>query len=570
MESMETKAKAPMVAASVRRLASGPVIYERDRGEWRHWKLTIDGRIATLAMDVDPEGGLVDGYKLKLNSYDLGVDIELHDIVQRLRFEHPEVGCVVLTSAAERIFCSGANIYMLGQSPHAWKVNFCKFTNETRNGFEDSSNTGSLKFLAAVNGTCAGGGYEVALACDEILLVDDRSSAVSLPEVSLLAVLPGTGGLTRVVDKRKVRRDLADVFCTSEEGVRGRRAKQWGLVDHIAPPGVWSETVHARAEALAAQSRRPAIAQGVLLTPLKRTVDADGYHYRHVDARFNRERRFATLTVHAPQDAAPATPAEMRDQGADFWPLAMARELDDAILMLRTNNPELGLWVLEAEGDGETVLSYDAALLAARDDWFINEVIGLLRRTLARLDVSSRSLYAIVKPGSAFAGILAELLFAADRGYMLELLSEPETGPTIRLGRANFDLFPMVNGLTRLQSRFLGAPERIDELRALVGLPIPSGEAYDLGLVTFAPDDIDWDNEIRLAIDERTGLSPDACTGMEASLRFAGGETVWSKVFGRLSAWQNWIFVRPNAVGDSGALKLFGTGRRAEYDVKRV
>ena len=544
--------------------------YERPAGAWRHWTLSIDGRIATVTMNVDPDGGLVEGYKLKLNSYDLGVDMELYDIVQRLRFEHPEVATVVLTSSSDRIFCSGANIYMLGQSSHAWKVNFCKFTNETRNGFEDSSQYGSLKFLAAVNGTCAGGGYEVALACDEILLVDDRSSAVSLPEVPLLAVLPGTGGLTRVVDKRKVRRDLADVFCTSEEGVRGRRAKQWGLVDDIAAPGRWAEAVKARAEALAATSRRPAQAEGVVLQPVKRVIDDEGYHYTHVDVRFDRARRFATIIVSAPADAPPADGEAMRRQGLDFWPLAMARDLDDAILMLRTNEPELGLWVVEAEGDGEKVLAYDAAMAAAADHWFVNETIGMLRRTLSRLDVSSRSIYAMVRPGSAFAGTLAELLFAADRGYMLELLSEPEKGPAIRLGEANFGLYPMCHGLGRLEARFQGAPARVDELRELIGSPIPSGEAYDLGLVTFAPDDIDWDEEIRLAIDERAGLSPDALTGMEASLRFVGPETVWSKVFGRLSAWQNWIFIRPNAVGEGGALKLFGTGRRADFDAKRV
>ncbi|MES1975655.1 MAG: 2,3-epoxybenzoyl-CoA dihydrolase [Pseudomonadota bacterium] len=552
--------------------AKGPplVTYDRLPGAWRHWQLSIEGRVATIAMNVDPDGGLVPGYKLKLNSYDLGVDIELNDIVQRLRFEHPEVACVVLTSGAERIFCSGANIYMLGQSSHAWKVNFCKFTNETRNGFEDSSTSGGLKFLAAVNGTCAGGGYEVALACDEILLVDDRSSAVSLPEVPLLAVLPGTGGLTRVVDKRKVRRDLADVFCTSEEGVRGRRAKQWGLVDDIASPGNWAETVKARAEALAASSERPTKAEGVALAPLKRVIDEAGYHYTHVDVRIDRARRFATLTIAAPTDVPVQDGEAMRAQGVAFWPLAMARELDDAILMLRTNDPEIGLWVLETEGDGEKVLAYDAALAGAAGHWFVRETIGLLRRTLARLDVSSRSMYALVKPGSAFAGTLAELLLAADRGYMLELLSDPDEGPEVRLGGANFGLYPMVNGLSRLGSRFQGTPERVEELHNLLGSAIPSGEAYDLGLVTFAPDDLDWEEEIRLAIDERAGLSPDALTGMEASLRFAGPETVASKVFGRLSAWQNWIFIRPNAVGEGGALKLFGTGTRADFDAKRV
>ncbi|MDA5193894.1 2,3-epoxybenzoyl-CoA dihydrolase [Govanella unica] len=546
------------------------VCYDRDPAAYRHWTVSVEGRIATVTMTVDADGGLVDGYKLKLNSYDLGVDMELYDIVQRLRFEQPQVATVVLTSGADRIFCSGANIYMLGQSSHGWKVNFCKFTNETRNGFEDSSAHDSLKFLAAVNGACAGGGYELALACDDILLIDDRSSAVSLPEVPLLAVLPGTGGLTRIVDKRKVRRDLADVFCTSEEGVRGRRAKQWGLVDEIATSGRWTETVRARAEALAVDSKRPVGATGIVLTPLHRVSDADGYHYEHVDVRFDYDRRFATITVKAPNGAPPEGGEAMQAEGVAFWPLAMARELDDAILMLRTNHPELGLWVLETRGDGAKVLGYDAAMAAAAGHWFVTETLGMIRRTLARLDVSSRSLYAIVKPGSAFAGTLAELLFAADRGYMLELLSEPEKGPVLHLGSANFGLYPMVNGLTRLGSRFLGSPERIAELETLVQSPIPSGEAYDLGIVTFAPDDIDWDEEIRLAIDERAGLSPDALTGMEASLRFAGAETVWSKVFGRLSAWQNWIFIRPNAVGEGGALKLFGTGRRAEFDNKRV
>ena len=544
--------------------------YDHSGASYRHWQVSIDGRIATVMMNVDPDGGLGPGYKLKLNSYDLGVDMELHDIVQRLRFEHPEVGCAVLTSANERIFCSGANIYMLGTSSHAWKVNFCKFTNETRNGFEDSSTSGSLKFLAAVNGTCAGGGYEVALACDEILLVDDRSSAVSLPEVPLLAVLPGTGGLTRVVDKRKVRRDLADVFCTSEEGVRGRRAKDWNLVDDIAPKGRWAEAVKAHADALAAQSSRPLSGEGVPLAPLARTIDEAGYHYPNVDVVLDCERGFVTITVKAPADAPPSDSAACQAKGAAFWPLAMARELDDAILLLRTNEPELGLWVLKTTGDGTKVAAYDDVMLAHQDHWFMREVIGMLRRTLSRLDVSSRSLYAVIEPGSAFAGTLAELAFAADRAYMLELIADPANGPTMQLSQTNFGLFPMCNGLTRLQSRFQGTPDRIAEVADLIGSAIPSGEAHDLGLVTFAPDDMDWEDEVRLAIDERVKLSPDACTGMEASLRFGGAETVWSKVFGRLSAWQNWIFIRPNAVGEGGALKLFGTGTRAEFDKKRV
>ncbi len=546
------------------------VDYQTEPAQYRHWSLSTDGSVATLTLDVDEDAGLRPGYKLKLNSYDLGVDMELHDIVQRLRFEHPEVGCVVLTSANERIFCSGANIYMLGTSSHAWKVNFCKFTNETRNGFEDSSQSGSLKFLAAVNGTCAGGGYEVALACDEILLIDDRSSAVSLPEVPLLAVLPGTGGLTRVVDKRMVRKDLADVFCTSEEGVRGRRAKDWGLVDDIAPRGRWEEAVKERAEALATTTPRPNAAVGVKLTPLKRTIDEAGYHYETVDVTFNRFRGFATIAVKAPTGAPPADGDGCHAQGVAFWPLQMARELDDAILLLRTNEPELGLWVLKTSGEGAKALAYDEVLLANRDHWFVNEVIGMLRRTLSRLDVSSRSMYAVIEPGSAFAGTLAELAFASDRSYMLELVADPENGPVMHLGKANFGLYPMCNGLFRLQSRFLGQNGRIAELEDISGSPIPSGEAHDLGLVTFAPDDIDWEDEVRLAIDERAGLSPDACTGMEASLRFAGAETVWSKVFGRLSAWQNWIFIRPNAVGEGGALKLFGTGKHADFDKRRV
>jgi benzoyl-CoA-dihydrodiol lyase len=544
--------------------------YDRERGAWRHWRVSIDGRIATVAMSVDPDGGIVDGYKLKLNSYDLGVDIELNDIVQRLRFEHPEVGCVVLTSGAERIFCSGANIYMLGQSSHAWKVNFCKFTNETRNGFEDSSRNSSLKFLAAVNGTCAGGGYELALACDEILLVDDRSSAVSLPEIPLLAVLPGTGGLTRIVDKRRVRRDLADVFCTSEEGVRGSRAVQWGLVDQVATPGTWKEAVAERAAALAAQSVRPESGTGVELSPLHRTIDADGYRYSVLDVTIDRARRFATFVISAPESAPPEGADAIHAQGAAFWPLRLAREFDDAILMMRTNEPEIGLWVFETEGEGERVLAYDEVLARHAADWFVNETVGMLRRTFARLDVSSRSIYALIKPGSAFAGTLAELAFAADRSYMLELPGEPEKSPAVMLGSSNFALYPMINDLGRLQSRFAGTPGRLAELEDLSNSPIATSEAYDLGLITFAPDDIDWDEEIRLAIDERAGLSPDALTGMEASLRFGGHETVWTKVFGRLSAWQNWIFIRPNAVGDGGALKLFGTGRRADFDAKRV
>lgn len=544
--------------------------FDLQPGNYRHWTVSINDRIATVKMGVDQDGGLKEGYKLKLNSYDFGVDIELADIVERLRFEHPEVGSVVITSTLDRMFCSGANIYMLGLSSHAWKVNFCKFTNETRNGFEDSSAHGSLRFLAAVNGVCAGGGYELALACDEILLIDDRSSTVALPEVPLLAVLPGTGGLTRLVDKRKVRRDLADVFCTSQEGVRGRRAKEWRLVDDVVPPGRWNEAVTSRAKALAEESRRPQVAEGIKLSPLKRIIDETGYHYRWVDITFDRPRGFATIKIAAPATPPPADGEAMRQSGAAFWPLEMARELDDAILMLRLNEPELGLWVLETEGHGQMVLKYDEAMNANSEHWFVNEVVGLLRRTFSRLDVSSRSLYAVVKPGSAFAGTLAELLFAADRSYMLDLLSAPENGPVITLSAANFGLYPMAHGLGRLEARLQPRNDALAELRHLQNTTIGAGEAADLGLVTFAPDDIDWEEEIRLAIEERASMSPDALTGMEASLRFAGPETVASKVFGRLSAWQNWIFIRPNAVGERGALKLFGSGTRAEFDPRRV
>jgi len=546
------------------------VLFEREWNTYRHWRVEIEDRIATVILAVNPDAGIAEGYKLKLNSYDLGVDIELSDLIQRLRFEQPQVACVVLTSATDRIFCSGANIYMLSASSHAWKVNFCKFTNETRNGFEDSSSHGGLKFLAAVNGTCAGGGYELALACDEILLVDDRSSAVSLPEVPLLAVLPGTGGLTRLVEKRKVRRDLADVFCTSEEGVRGRRAKEWGLVDEIVTPDRWKDTVQAHAKKLAETSQRPASASGVALTPLDRRTDKTGHHYSVVDVALDRQRQFTTITISAPNDASPKGGDAMAAQGAAFWPLRMARELDDAILTLRTNELALGLWILETRGDGARVLDYDNEMAAAQDHWFVRETIGLLRRTFARLEVSSRSLYSLVKPGSAFAGTLAELVLASDRSYMLEVISDQQRNPKIMLSSANFGTYPTVGGQTRLQNRFLGNPEHVTEMMALVGSPIQTGEAYDLGLVTFAPDDLDWDEEVRLAIDQRVGFSPDALTGMEASLRFAGNETLWTKVFGRLSAWQNWIFVRPNAVGEGGALRLFGSGRHAEFDTKRV
>ncbi len=549
---------------------SEPVTFDVTAGEYRHWRLSFDGRVATLAMNVDEDGGLRPGYKLKLNSYDLGVDIELHDILQRIRFEHPEVACVVLTSGRERMFCAGANIYMLGTSSHAWKVNFCKFTNETRNGMEDSSRHDGLKFLAAINGTCAGGGYELALACDEILLVDDRSSAVSLPEVPLLGVLPGTGGLTRVVDKRKVRRDLADLFCTNPDGIKGERAKQWGLVDKIARPAEFPETIRAHAQKLVESSSRPADAKGIKLNPLDRRIDDDGYHYKHVDVVFDRSARTATLTVRAPEGKQPATIDEIHVAGDQWWPLAMARELDDATLMLRTNELELGLWLLKTSGNVDAVLASDAVMFEHQSDWLVGETMGMLRRTLARLDVSSRSMYAIVEPGSCFAGLLFELALSADRSYMLALPEDEGGEPKIALDGVNFGLLPAVNGRSRLETRFNSDAGILEQLQQQQRKPLGPEKALELGLITVAPDDLDWEDEVRIAIEERAALSPDALTGLEASLRFPGAETLETKVFGRLSAWQNWVFIRPNSTGEHGALKLFGTGSKARFDWERV
>jgi len=545
------------------------VTFDVPRGEYRHWRMEIDGRIATLSMNVDEEGGLRPGYKLKLNSYDLGVDIELNDILQRIRFDHPEVACVVLTSARERMFCAGANIYMLGSSSHAWKVNFCKFTNETRNGMEDSSRHDGLKFLAAINGTCAGGGYELALACDEILLVDDRSSAVSLPEVPLLGVLPGTGGLTRLVDKRKVRRDLADLFCTNPDGVKGERAKQWGLVDDIAPPAKFSELVRKRAEKLVGNSSRHADSKGITLGPVQRTIDDHGYHYRQVDVTFDRKARTATLTVRGPEAPQPGRLSEIHTAGDQWWPLATARELDDAILMLRCNEPELGLLLLKTTGDPEAVLANDALMLCNLEDWLVCETIGLLRRTLARLDVSSRSMFAIIEPGSCFAGTLFELALAADRSYMLAVTEGKENAPKIALDDMN-GLLPGVNGEPRINCRFRGDTDELLRLETVKGICLGAAEALKLELVTVTPDELDWEDEVRIAIEERTALSPDALTGMEASLRFPSNETLQTKIFGRLSAWQNWVFNRPNATGDQGALKLFGSGSKAKFNWERV
>jgi len=545
------------------------VTFDAAEDGYRHWRLTIDGQVATLAMKVDEDAGLKPGYKLKLNSYDLGVDIELHHILQSIRFEHPQVACVVLTSARERMFCAGANIYMLGSSSHAWKVNFCKFTNETRIGMEDSSRHNDLKFLAAINGTCAGGGYELALACDKILLIDDRSSAVSLPEVPLLGVLPGTGGLTRLVDKRKVRRDLADMFCTNPDGVKGERAKQWGLVDDIAPPAKFPELVGKYARHLASASARPPDAQGIKLNPVRREVKEDGYYYQHVEVTFDREARTATLTVHGPQDKKPNNTEEIHALGDQWWPLAMARELDDAILMLRVNELELGLVLIKTVGSIDAVLASDALMLQNTSDWLVGETIGLLRRTLARLDVSSRSLYALIEPGSCFAGILFELALAADRSYMLALPEGEGEAPKIALDDFN-GMLPAVHGRCRLTVRLAGDTDKLLRLEGVKGMLLGPREALELELITVAPDDLDWEEEVRIAIEERASLSPDALTGLEASLRFPGEETLQTKIFGRLSAWQNWVFVRPNATGENGALKLFGTGSKARFNWERV
>ena len=521
------------------------ISFETQPDRYNHWKLTYDGPVATLALDVAEDKPLAPGYKLKLNSYDLGVDIELADALNRIRFEHPEVKAVVITSGKSRMFCSGANIYMLGHSSHASKVNFCKFTNETRNGIEDASAHSGIKFLAALNGTTAGGGYELALACDEIAMIDDRSSTVSLPEVPLLGVLPGTGGLTRLVDKRKVRRDLADVFCTTAEGVRADRARQWRLIDHLAKPQQFAEAVRARALELARQSDRPG-GEGVALTPLGENrvirLDIDG------------QTRTATLTIKGPD-------ATKLERSADWYPLRLARELDRAILDLRHNHLDIGLWVLKSDGSIDSVLELDGVLEKHKGDWFVREVIGYLRRTLSRLDVSSRSIFAIIEKGSCFAGTLMELVLAADRSYMLDV----DDGPAIALSDLNFGAYPMANGLSRLETHYCGEAPALEKNE-----PMDTAKARDLGLVTSTPDDIDWDDEVRIAIEERASLSPDALTGMEASLRFAGPETMATRVFGRLTAWQNWIFNRPNAVGEQGALKVYGTGAKAKFNWERV
>jgi len=546
------------------------VEYQTYPSKYRHWKLQLDGPVATLVADFDEDGGLRPGYKLKLNSYDLGVDIELNDALNRIRFEHPQVRTVVVTSARDKVFCSGANIFMLGVSSHAWKVNFCKFTNETRNGMEDSSRNGGLKFLAAINGACAGGGYELALACDEIVLVDDRSSAVSLPEVPLLGVLPGTGGLTRLTDKRHVRHDLADIFCTTTEGVRGQRAKDWRLVDAIAKPAAFAHTVRERALALAQGSDRPADAKGVVLTPISRIVEDNALRYPHVSVDIDRARRTATFTVLGPTGPQPSTPEAMLQSGVDWYPLSLARQLDDAILSMRTNELDIGTWLIKSKGDAAAVLAMDATLLANKDHWFVRETIGLLRRTLSRLDVSSRSLFALVEPGSCFAGTFLELALACDRVYHLALAPEQASAPRITVAEANFGLYPMSTGQSRLGRRFYDEEPALEAVRAKAGEALDGTTALGLGLVTSAPDDIDWNDEVRIAIEERVAMSPDALTGLEANLRFNGKETMLTRIFGRLTAWQNWIFQRPNAVGDKGALKVYGKGEKAAFDWNRV
>jgi benzoyl-CoA-dihydrodiol lyase len=551
------------------------VEFRTSPAKYRHWRLEVDGPVGTVSMDVDEQGGLVPGYDLKLNSYDLGVDIELYDAVQRLRFEHPEVKAVVMTSGKEKIFCAGANIRMLAASAHSWKVNFCKFTNETRNGIEDATTYSGQTYLAALNGTASGGGYELALACDRILLVDDRSSVVSLPELPLLGVLPGTGGLTRVVDKRHVRRDLADYFSTKSEGIGGKNAVAWKLVDEVVPRVRWQEVISQRARDCAESASRLPGGPGIELTELEKTRTDSEISYVHVSAAIDRDRAVAEITVTGPSADAPASMADVYAQGAGFWALAVARELDDLILDLRTNETEIGTWVLKTVGDASRVLGYDELLLANHDrDWLAREIVLYWKRMLKRLDVTSRSLIALIEPGSCFAGTLLELALAADRSYMLfgvfEDIDRDAAPAAITVGGANLGPLPMGNGLTRLATRFLGDPEALAAVEKALGEPLAAEDAEKLGLVTFALDDIDWDEEVRIALEERASFSPDALTGLEANYRFAGPETVETKIFGRLTAWQNWIFYRPNASGPDGALRAYGTGKRADFDRRRV
>ena len=544
-----------------------PIDFRTSPDRYRHWKLSVEGPVAFLTMDVNEDAGLRPGYKLKLNSYDLGVDIELADAVQRLRFEHPEVGAVVIRSERDRIFCSGANINMLGLSSHDHKVNFCKFTNETRLAIEDASENSQQRYICSINGIAAGGGYELALACDQILLADDGSSAVSLPELPLLAVLPGTGGLTRLVDKRLVRRDHADFFCTTAEGVRGKRARDWRLVDKLIPPSKLAEETKKIAQEVAA--KRNGGAKGIALPAIERTIDGDTIRYGTLSVEIDRERRAAHLRINGP---ASAPPSDIQAAGASFWPLALARDLDDAMMHLRLNETEIGTWVLHSQGDAALVEAYDALLAKGAPHWLVREIVLYWKRTLKRLDVSSRSLIALVEPGSCFAGTLFELVLAADRSYMLDGAFDGSNLPaaTIKLTGMNFGPYPMGNGLTRLGTRFLSEPKHVDELKEEIGEAIDAEAADELGLITFTPDDIDWEDEVRLVLEERAGFSPDGLIGMEANLRFAGPETLETKIFARLSAWQNWIFQRPNATGPEGALKLYGTGRQSKYDRKRA
>ncbi|MCF8533798.1 MAG: 2,3-epoxybenzoyl-CoA dihydrolase [Reyranella sp.] len=539
---------------------------------YRHWKLALENGVAYLTMDVNEDAGLKPGYKLKLNSYDLGVDIELADIVQRLRFEHPEIGAVVIRSQRDRVFCSGANINMLGLSTHDHKVNFCKFTNETRLAIEDASDQSGQRYICSINGIAAGGGYELALACDQILLADDGASAVSLPELPLLAVLPGTGGLTRLVDKRLVRRDHADFFCTTAEGLRGKRAQEWRLVDRLIPPSKLVEETRKIAEETAAKSARPKNAKGIALPQVERTIDGDTIRYRRLIVEIDREQRVARIRINGPTEAPPADADTVHAQGAAFWPLALARDLDDAMMHLRLNETEIGTWVLQSQGDGALVEAYDALLARESADWLVREIVLYWKRTLKRLDVSSRSLIALVEPGSCFTGTLLEIVLAADRSYMLDGTVEGSnlTVATLRLTPMNFGPYPMGNGLTRLATRFLYDPRHVVALKEEIGEALDAEAADKAGLVTFTPDDIDWEDEVRLAIEERAGFSPDGLIGMEANLRFAGPETMETKIFARLSAWQNWIFQRPNATGPEGALKLYGTGKQSKYDRKRA
>jgi benzoyl-CoA-dihydrodiol lyase len=548
-----------------------PIDFQTDPSRYRHWKLEYDGEVAYLIMDVDPAGGLSSDYELKLNSYDLAVDIELSDAVQRLRFEHPEVRCVVIKSGKDNVFCAGANIRMLGKATHGHKVNFCKFTNETRLGIEDSTENSRQIYMCAVNGSCAGGGYELALATDHIMLADDRRSTVSLPETPLLGVLPGTGGLTRVVDKRKVRRDRADFFCSTEEGLRGPKAVEWKLVDEAVPPSKWKDAVAARARELAKRSDRPA-SGGIKLTPLQRKIVEGGVSYSRVEVEIDRGRSVATLTVRGPSQALPASVEAAHALGDKFWPLMVARELEDAILHLRANEPAINVVLLKTDGNAQAVLDHDDFLVKANGDWLMREIRHYLKRVLKRVDYTAKTFFALIEPGSCFAGTLAELVFAADRALILIGTREGDNRQpaSITLGQANFGFYPMGNGLTRLESRFLGEPAAVDVAKGKIGTPIEADEAVELGLVTFAYEDFDWDDELRVMIEERASHSPDSLTGMEANLRFAGPETMETKIFGRLTAWQNWIFQRPNAVGEHGALKLYGTGVKATFDKERV